>query len=66
MVPVLSSHQARRKGAVSASRRAFFSGYARDFSHFILLIYDISFFLIFLILNRINNVNKIYFYTKYQ
>lgn len=38
MVPMLSSHQAQRKGAVSASRRAFFSGYGRDFFHSILLI----------------------------
>lgn len=44
MVPMLSSHQARRKGAVSASRRAFFSGYARDFFHSILLIYKTSLF----------------------
>ena len=53
MVPVLGSHQARRKGAVSASRRAFFSGYTRDFSHSILLIYNISHFNV-LILKRIN------------
>jgi hypothetical protein len=64
IVPVLGSHQARRKGAVSASRRAFFSGYARDFSHSILLIYNPSFFVL-LILNCINKRNKIYFYTKY-
>jgi len=63
MVPVLGSHQARRKGAVSASRRAFFSGYARDFSHSILLICNIS-FLIFLILNYINKRNLILFLYK--
>jgi hypothetical protein len=43
MVPVLGSHQARRKGAESASHRACFSGHARDFSHSILLIGNISF-----------------------
>jgi hypothetical protein len=59
MVPVLGWHQARRKGAVSASRHAFFSGYARDFFHSILLIYNISFSDI-LILNCIDKCNKIY------
>jgi hypothetical protein len=47
MVPMLGSHQAQRKGAVSASRRAFFSGYARDFFHSILLIDKTSLFSMF-------------------
>jgi hypothetical protein len=64
MVPVLGSHQARRKGAVSASRRACFSGYARDFSYSILLIENISFFDL-LMLNCTNKYNKIYIHTKY-
>lgn len=64
MAPVLSSHQARRKGAVSVSCRAFFSGYARDFFHSILLISNISFFAFNI--NCINKCNKNMFHTEYE
>ncbi len=61
---ILSSHQARRKGAVSVSCRAFFSGYARDFFHSILLISNISFFAFNI--NCINKCNKNMFHTEYE
>jgi hypothetical protein len=62
MVPMLGSHQAQRKGAVSASRRAFFSGYARVFFHAILL--NIIRFIYFniLILNHTDKCNKYILY----
>ena len=61
MVPVPGSHQARRKGAVSASRHAFFLWLCQRFITFYPLNIEHFFFFDILILNHINKYNKIIF-----